>query len=213
MECPQCDYESSEQGVKIHFGRSHEGTIGGSLVECAYCGDEFRAEPNKVEKNKNMFCSSDHHDKWRAENVSGEDAGGWRGGKVEFTCFHCGETAEKWESRVEKQDRSFCTPDCYSEWQEEAGVRSGEDNGMFGVTGEDHPGWRGGVDDFRLSKRWHSLRQEIWERDDYTCLQCGNGGCKVHAHHIWPVSEGGPKWDKRNLATVCEDCHWEIHSN
>lgn len=73
--------------------------------------------------------------------------------------------------------------------------------------------WEGGVSGgFRQTKRWHDLRKEIYERDGYRCQECGEYG-ELHAHHVTPVYDGGNKWDRDNLVTLCRTCHIEVHSN
>lgn len=55
------------------------------------------------------------------------------------------------------------------------------------------------------------LREEIKERDNYTCQMCGasihtNPNIIFHIDHIIPVSRGG-KTEKRNLQLLCESCN------
>ena len=55
------------------------------------------------------------------------------------------------------------------------------------------------------------LRQEILERDDYTCQKCGNSTYKeenllLEVDHIIPVSKGG-KTVPENLQTLCWKCN------
>lgn len=43
---------------------------------------------------------------------------------------------------------------------------------------------------------WSTRRKEVYERDDYTCQNCGSkggprGNTELHAHHIVPKSKGG----------------------
>ena len=51
-------------------------------------------------------------------------------------------------------------------------------------------------------------RHEIFERDGFKCLDCGNGPPNVvlHIDHIQPVSKGGLT-EKRNLQTLCSECN------
>lgn len=231
--CPQdgCEYESSEQGVKIHYGRSHTGTISGVMVECANCGTETRKPEYKLDRSENLFCGPDCHAEWTAENVSGEAAGGWSGGEVEVECEWCGNTKTRPRCRVDEYDHHFCNRGCYTEWMNDGGALSGEDNPLygvtgddhptagennpfFGVTGEDHPAWKGGHDGgWRRSDdgTWRRTARKVYDRDGYVCQKCSENG-ELHAHHITPVSNGGAKYNMNNLITLCKDCHGEVHS-
>lgn len=64
---------------------------------------------------------------------------------------------------------------------------------------------------------WDTRRRKVYQRDNYTCQNCGaRGGSKgdteLHAHHIVPKSKGGTH-KKRNLVTVCHACHDAIHGH
>lgn len=62
---------------------------------------------------------------------------------------------------------------------------------------------------------WDAIRGLVYQRDDYTCQNCGavggaKGNTELHAHHIKSRSEGGS--DKpRNLTTLCQECHSQVH--
>lgn len=245
MYCPEttCQYESdSEHGIKIHYGKEHDGTLSGVVVDCEYCGDETRKDEYRLERSEHLFCSTDCYDSWQSENVSGEDAGGWDGGHtVEVSCEYCNTVFNEREDHVEKYENNFCGKECYAEWQHETGARSGENNGQwsggpaiiecdncgeefsrkksrvekqekhfcsescFGKAkrGESY-GWRRGGE-------WHSIRKEVYKRDNYECQQCGESNVELHAHHIIPVSNGGKKYKMGNLITLCRNCHYNVH--
>lgn len=64
---------------------------------------------------------------------------------------------------------------------------------------------------------WNSRRKEVYQRDDYTCQNCGvkggsKGNAELHAHHIVPKSKGGTH-KKSNLKTICKECHNAIHGD
>lgn len=66
---------------------------------------------------------------------------------------------------------------------------------------------------------WERRRQEVFRRDGYECQNCGYQSSAddepdhyLHAHHRMKISDGGGHGFD-NLVTVCEDCHYEIHSN
>ena len=54
-----------------------------------------------------------------------------------------------------------------------------------------------------------SLRYDILNRDNFTCVICGASsrqGARLHVDHIIPVSKGG-KSTRDNLRTLCERCN------
>jgi hypothetical protein len=64
---------------------------------------------------------------------------------------------------------------------------------------------------------WDSRRKEVYERDDYTCQNCGakggpKGGAELHAHHVVPKANGGTH-EISNLQTVCSECHKAVHGD
>jgi len=54
----------------------------------------------------------------------------------------------------------------------------------------------------------YQLRQMVFERDDYTCQECGQRGGSFHCHHITPINESPiTSADIDNCITLCENCH------
>jgi len=55
---------------------------------------------------------------------------------------------------------------------------------------------------------WRKLRDEIIERDNYTCQLCGSTEGPMIADHIKPHrGDNDLFWDKDNLITLCKNCH------
>ena len=73
---------------------------------------------------------------------------------------------------------------------------------------------------------WKEWRQKIFERDNYTCQECGNRGCYIEPHYIYAVDSMlksledlyGKVTDKllgrhellfstKNGITLCRSCH------
>lgn len=53
----------------------------------------------------------------------------------------------------------------------------------------------------------NELRQEIFERDGYTCVNCGSTEKEsLEIDHIQPISKGG-KTEPDNLQTLCHNCN------
>ena len=59
----------------------------------------------------------------------------------------------------------------------------------------------------RKSAFWPVIRAVVFERDGYKCQLCGgDGGGKLHVHHIVKRKFGG-KDEQSNLVTLCPSCH------
>jgi hypothetical protein len=56
--------------------------------------------------------------------------------------------------------------------------------------------------------RWQKKRLEILNRDNFTCLMCGDDKSTLHVHHGY-YERGLDPWEYSDdtLATLCEDCH------
>jgi len=88
------------------------------------------------------------------------------------------------------------------------GADGREENGMAGVTGQDHPRWHGGKSIYDAVKK--QLHGPSWDtdRDEYRsdeCRVCG-GGENLHLHHIIPILAGGANGEW-NYMTLCDSCH------
>lgn len=59
-----------------------------------------------------------------------------------------------------------------------------------------------------LDPRWQKKRLEIFQRDDWKCLRCGDADSTLAIHHRWYVP-GLEPWEHpdESLLTLCEICH------
>jgi hypothetical protein len=83
--------------------------------------------------------------------------------------------------------------------------------------GENHWNWNGGSSSkntlIRMSSEYRQWRNEVFERDNYTCQKCGiRSGCgievKLNADHVKPFStHPGLRFEVGNGITLCVDCH------
>ena len=51
-----------------------------------------------------------------------------------------------------------------------------------------------------------NLRQQVLERDNYTCCECGTSDKKLETHHKVARRYGG-KDEIDNIITLCRKCH------
>lgn len=196
VSCPTCDkLYPTKMGVKLHHARVHDESLCIEEFECDNCGDSFEKYRSNLQHD-GKFCSHECFIEHREGNWPGEVE------YIEIECHNCGTTAERRKSdHSEESERTFCTHDCYMDW----------------VSSEDNPKYKGGLD-VNYGGYWETLRDEIVERDNYTCQ-----ACKTHkdeldtildVHHLIPIDEfdGHEEANKRsNLVTYCRPCHreWE----
>jgi hypothetical protein len=193
MLCPKenCNYESSEHGVKTHLGRKHEA----NKETCEQCGKVFKRPPAKVDGEDNCFCSVECKNSYRTGNSNPNYSE-----KEKVICSYCAEEDERIPSLVNRgQERYYCDNICQQKHWHELGIQSGEDNPMYGGEGSD---WRSRTE-------WLSIREEVLS-DQEKCLKCGSSK-NLHVHHNIPVFAGGEKYEKRNLTTLCQNCHYQVH--
>lgn len=188
---------------------------------CGHCGASFLLTAWRTRRSKVNFCSVACHDEAQRSRtevrsclscgqdfrVHGSDRqralrkfcslicryagrqpdGGVRPYRpsIERTCVECGATWRAFASTVEK----FAARTCSACWR--ARFR----------TSEDRNGWE--------YRRW---RKAVYERDDFTCRDCGQRGRRLHAHHVkdW-ANHSELRYDVANGLTLCLPCHGKRH--
>ena len=86
-------------------------------------------------------------------------------------------------------------------------------------SGEDHYRWKGGITPerhkFYVSREYTKWRNSVFERDNYTCQECGDStGGNLQAHHILPLRDySDPEYSLNvdNGITLCEECHDKVN--
>ena len=129
----------------------------------------------------------------------GKDSPSWNGGKIEKTCLFCGKKYSVFYYR--KDESKYCSRKCHS-------------TDYLHTTPIKHS--------VRHSDKYKQWRQNIFERDNYTCQQCGQRGGNIVADHIeafsllW-ISNNietfneallcNELWNLDNGRTLCNKCH------
>jgi len=83
------------------------------------------------------------------------------------------------------------------------------------LQGEKHPNWKGGITPIntriRGSREYKLWRKAVFERDNYTCQNCGQVGGYLEADHIKPFALFLElRFDINNGRTLCRPCHKEL---
>jgi len=131
-----------------------------------------------------------------------------------FNCIECGKEFWRKPYEIKRGNNKFCSKLCYFLWQK--GEKKLVSN-PFDKSGENNPNWRGGIQPIHLkiraSKEFKEWRQKVFDRDDYTCQECGKRSKKgmyvlLHAHHKKPFAKF-PKlrFEVDNGETLCKPCH------
>lgn len=79
-------------------------------------------------------------------------------------------------------------------------------------TGERNIFWKGGVTSenlkIRMMSEYRIWRNHVYQRDNFTCQDCGVVGGKLNAHHIKEFSNYPElRFDLSNGQTLCISCH------
>jgi transcriptional regulator with XRE-family HTH domain len=162
--------------------------------KCQQCQKTVKKYPSQV-TGKNFFCSTKCHGEWQSENRVGESHPLWEGGEEELECDHCGESFQKYKSKI-RWNHQFCTTKCFYKWRNE--IKS--------------PLYYG--------KNWQKISDKAREVVD-TCQRKGcwkkecDNGAKLHVHHLTPVREFDEPEKahfEENLVVLCAKHHQRIES-
>lgn len=59
---------------------------------------------------------------------------------------------------------------------------------------------------------YYEWRKKVYERDDYTCMSCGNRGVPLNAHHVESYADNVElRTSLFNGITLCKTCHKNFH--
>ena len=173
------------KGVELSYdvwtGRAHSIESKKKMSESA----KGRIPWNKGKKG--VYKTSEETKEKLSVAHKGRKAYQWNGGKPQ--CLDCG---KKLVSYVAKRCVS-----CFSASKK----------------GENHWNWNGGVtskDRMERVKFQKTIQKKVFERDNYTCQMCGNGG-NLQVDHIQSWAEYADlRFSMDNCRTLCTKCHYLI---
>ena len=164
---------------------------------CEICGHSFLVHPYRA--NTAHFCSRKCKGVLTSRRT-GENHPNWKS-RIEKICINCGKTyyiIPSWE-----KESKFCSKSCHSSYK---------------MRGPKSNFWKGGITPVhtqaRHSSEYKQWRKAVFERDHYTCRDCGKQSGDFHAHHIRSFSKYPPlRYDVNNGVTLCKPCHRKKHSH
>lgn len=97
----------------------------------------------------------------------------------------------------------------------------GENNGMYGATGDKNPMYKDGSSPLRqrmyVRGEGKDFLKSILKRDGYKCRRCGaekKGRKSLHVHHVIPwAGNEDLRFDANNVLVLCGACHRWVHSS
>lgn len=97
-------------------------------------------------------------------------------------------------------------------WSEESKLKVSKTLKLVAKRGPDNHAWKGGITSsnvtIRTSHEYRQWRRKIFQRDDYTCQECGQRGGELNADHIKPFAYYPElRFDLSNGRTLCRECH------
>ena len=190
---------------------------GGIWTKKYYCKDckvkEITSYTALYGKGRCHSCDSKLHKPIR---LTGENNPNWKGGFIRNKCMDCNKPINIYVKRCQE---------CYFKH----------------LKGNKNPNWKGGITSIvriiRNSDEYINWRNQVFERDNYTCLECKQIGNEIHAHHdkdfhilveeflqyynqFSPIEDKEtlirlaitwqPFWNIDNGKTLCKKCHQKI---
>lgn len=121
--------------------------------------------------------------------------------KITVNCAWCWNAKEVWPYDLKRSKYFYCSKECKAKhWS-------------LIYTGDRAHNWKGGQwkknSDMREWPRYQKVRNEVRERDNWTCQLCGEKS-NIIAHHIIPVRRNNKLiFEPTNLISLCNKCHIE----
>lgn len=164
---------------------------------CEYCGKVFLRK-----KRIATYCSISCMNKVKKKGITP-----WNKYLKPIECLYCKKKFKPSNHRIK-----YCSNSCGRKGK--PSWNKGKE--YLAIRGKKHPNWKGGISKKNKTERqlamytikYKKWRNEVFKRDKYTCVFCGQLGGKIEADHIKPWSKY-PKlrYEISNGRTLCYKCH------
>lgn len=178
----------SEITHKLLISKGHKPRKG-IIKNCKFCGTEFYLRQSLKAR---IFCSSEHSIKWQKDNA------------FHFPCVICQIEIYTQPTQIKYRNRKTCSIKCRGIY-----IRKMAEKRRIDLGYTKHQ-----LDRLaRYSPESKFWRKAVFERDNYTCVECGlrsgNGKSVIlNADHIKPFAFfPQSRFDINNGRTLCIDCH------
>src|SRR3990167_5017487 len=217
---------------------------------CLHCKLRFTKPFNESQKcweTRHRFCSRKCYDENRRgkpspspsttfikgnvpwnKGLEGFQAGGenprWKGDALNLNCKICSKEFRVTQDRI--ATAKFCSVPCKKVWLNLPEVRLersvAEKKRITEKIGEFRSALTALDKVIRHSLHYQLWREEVFKRDDYSCVFCGHRGDTLRADHIKQFAliliqndvktyddarRCGELWDMNNVRTLCHSCH------
>lgn len=167
----------------------------GTIKQCSYCGADVYFKKCRVRSSPqycNVVCRNNHQKTNNELNCI-----------ICATSFYCSKSQEKY------RNRKTCSLRCRGMMM----IRIAEERNRL------NPPTKGVLNRrIRYSKKMEDWRKAVFERDNYTCAECGarNGNGKavyLEADHIKPFAYFEElRFELSNGQTLCKPCHKQTNT-
>ena len=178
------------------------------MYTCKNCDCEFEGHKG----SKNVFCSRSCRAKFNYKSTGLANNQFLNGHKPHNT----GEAFSE-ETKQKMRIAKLGKPHPHTEQQKINAGKARKGQPIMGARGDKHWNWQGGKTKegvkIRMSLEYKIWRRQVFDRDNYTCQECGdrcgNGkAVELHADHIKPFSTHPElRLEISNGRTLCEPCH------
>lgn len=205
-ECGSDFYTPKSRGNAKYCSQECYSDSGSIDKECNNCGDSFSITISNVESGGGRFCSAE----CMSDFLS-----------VEKSCNNCGNNFSIPRSSSKKDAGKCCSQECYRENSKvEKVCKNCEDkfvvprshiNRRTCCSRKCSAEHQSGSDRTRGGKEYKKWKQQVLERDNNSCQDCGSDE-NIECHHIVPIyKDESLATDVDNGIALCGGCHAGRH--